>query len=52
MPEESKSLTTPKIELFATLSNAFQPLTNVIGSSILDAAGILDTSLYLVNKFL
>ena len=51
MPEESKSLATPKIELFATLSNAFQPLT-VIGSSILDTAGILDTSLYLVNKFL
>ena len=43
---------TSKIELFATLLNGFESLTNVINKYILDVMGVLDPSLLLRIKIL
>ena len=40
------------MELFVTLLNDFQPLTNVTKNSILDVVGVLDPSLLLYMKIL
>ena len=41
-----------KMELFVTLLNGFQPLTNVTKNPILDVMGVLDPSLLLYIKIL
>ena len=41
----SRTPVTSKIELFVLLVNGFQPLTNVLKSSILDIVRVLDTPL-------
>ena len=40
------------MELFVTLFNGFQPLTNVTKNPILDVVGVLDPSLLLYIKTL
>ena len=50
--DPSRILATPGIVLFVTLVKGFQPWSNVRKISVLDVVGILDTSLYLVYKFL
>ena len=47
-----KAPTTSKMELFVTLLNGFQSLTNVTKSYILDVVGVLDPSLLLRIKIL
>ena len=41
----SRTLATPKMELFLTMVNGFQPLTNATKNSILAVMGILDLAL-------
>ena len=48
----SRAPTTSKMELFVTLLNSFQPLTNVTKNSTLDVVGVLDLSLSLYIKIL
>ena len=44
----SRAPATPAMKLFVSLVNGFQPLTNVLKNSNLDAVGILDTPLHKV----
>ena len=48
----SRALTTPNMELFVTLLNDFQALTNVSKNHILDVEGVLDPSMLLYIKIL
>ena len=48
----SRAPATSKTNLFVTLLNGFQPLTNVIKNPILDVAVALDPSLLLYIKIL
>ena len=48
----SRAPTISKMELFVTLLNAFQPLTNVMKNPILDVMGVLYPSLLLYIKIL
>ena len=43
--EVTGTLATSKMELFMTLVNGLQPITNVTKNSILDAVGVLDIPL-------
>ena len=40
---------TSKMKLFVTFVNGFQPLTNLTKNSMLDVAGVLETSLIIIH---
>ena len=47
----SRTTTTSKMEHFVIIVNGWKPLTIITKSSILDAAAVLDPSLYITKSF-
>ena len=45
----SRTPATSKMKLFVTLVNSFQPLTHITKNSMLDVAGVLETSLIIIH---